>query len=136
MSRPPPGKNAERPQAVSYTHLLGEDEHAENAYPYHIEGNAGSFGVRNGYLMIPDCLVVNAHSTYTAWELNSGYNTQSGFETLFEYLMDCEVQPYTMLRDGEYASYFYTGIRIYLQSTIDPVSYTHLCSIPEQLETE
>ena len=101
---------------------LGEDEHAENAYPYHIEGNAGSFCVRNGHLMIPDCLVVNAHSTYTAWELNSGYNTQSGFETLFEYLMACEVQPYTMLRDGEYASYFYTGIRIYLQSTIDPDS--------------
>ena len=70
---------------------LGADEFAEGAYPFHIEGNADSFGVRNNRLMIPDCLVVNVKSTYTAWEPNGSYNTQNGINSLFEYLEQSEV---------------------------------------------
>lgn len=88
---------------------LGEDEFAEGAYPFHIEGNAGNFGVRNNRLMIPDCLVVNVKSTYTAWEPNGSYNTQLSMQDLFDELKACEVLPYTMPRDGEYASYYYAG---------------------------
>ena len=101
---------------------LGEDEFAEGAYPFHIEGNAEQFGVRNNRLMIPDCLVVNVKSTYTAWEPNGSYNTQNGMNSLFEYLEQSEVSPRTPLRDGQYASYYYAGIRLYLRSTNNPDS--------------
>ena len=101
---------------------LGEDEFPEGAYPFHIEGNAGNFGVRNNRLMIPDCLVVNVKSTYTAWEPNGSYNTQLGIQDLFDELKACEVLPYAMPSDGEYASYYYAGIRLYLESTNNPDS--------------
>ena len=101
---------------------LGEDEFAEGAYPFHIEGNAGNFGVRNNRLMIPDCLVVNVKSTYTAWEPNGSYNTQNGINSLFEYLEQSEVSPRTPLRDDQYARYYYAGIRLYLRSTNNPDS--------------
>ena len=107
---------------LPYLPALGEDEFAEGAYPFHIEGNADSFGVRNDRLMIPDCLVVNVKSTYTAWEPNGSYNTQLGIQDLFDELKACEVLPYTMPSDGEYASYYYAGIRLYLESTNDPDS--------------
>ena len=81
---------------LPYLPALGEDEFAEGAYPFHIEGNADSFGVRNDRLMIPDCLVVNVKSTYTAWEPNGSYNTQLGIQDLFNELKACEVLPYTI----------------------------------------
>lgn len=91
---------------------------AENS-SIRLRGNASRFGLRDGRLMLPDCLLLDVKAPYTTWEPNSRPTAQE-MQHLFDALGRAEAVPCTPVSRGRHARYAYAGLRLKLQSTRNP----------------
>ncbi len=64
---------------------------AENS-SIRLRGNATRFGLRDGRLMLPDCLLLDVKAPYTTWEPNSRPTAQE-MQHLFDALGRAEAVP-------------------------------------------